>query len=73
MAADLRCPGGSPVVTLGRESPVTSNDFTSIDVFCALDVGKSTHHGTAVLADGRTTFDKPLVGPSPLHEPPGRR
>ncbi|WP_432043767.1 hypothetical protein [Streptomyces cadmiisoli] len=24
---------------------MTSNDFTSIDVFCALDVGKSTHHG----------------------------
>ncbi|MFE9068526.1 hypothetical protein [Streptomyces violaceusniger] len=29
------------------------------DVFCALDVGKSAHHGTALLADGRTTFDKP--------------
>ncbi|MCX5328587.1 MULTISPECIES: transposase [unclassified Streptomyces] len=39
---------------------MTSNDFTSIDVFCALDVGKSAHHGTALPADGRTVFDKPL-------------
>ncbi len=44
---------------------MTSNDFTSIDVFCALDVGKSTHHGTALLADGRTTFDKPLPNGEP--------
>jgi transposase len=44
---------------------VTSNDFTSIDVFCALDVGKSTHHGTALLADGRITFDKPLPNGEP--------
>ncbi|MCD7445740.1 IS110 family transposase [Streptomyces lincolnensis] len=44
---------------------MTSNDFTSIDVFCALDVGKSAHHGTAVLADGRTVFDKPLPNGEP--------
>ncbi|MBD0844804.1 IS110 family transposase, partial [Streptomyces sp. TRM68416] len=44
---------------------MTSNDFTSIDVFCALDVGKSTHHGTALLRDGRTTFDKPLPNGEP--------
>jgi transposase len=47
------------------ENPVTSNDFTSIDVFCALDVGKSEHHGTALLRDGRTTFDKPLPNAEP--------
>ncbi|MEU6259750.1 IS110 family transposase [Streptomyces sp. NPDC047043] len=44
---------------------MTSNDFTSIDVFCALDVGKSEHHGTALLRDGRTTFDKPLPNGEP--------
>ncbi|MFF7984009.1 IS110 family transposase [Streptomyces sp. NPDC007901] len=44
---------------------MTSNNFTSIDVFCALDVGKSAHHGTAVLADGRITFDKPLPNGEP--------
>ncbi|MEU5041569.1 IS110 family transposase [Streptomyces griseorubiginosus] len=44
---------------------MASNDFTSIDVFCALDVGKSTHHGTALLADGRITFDKPLPNGEP--------
>ena len=44
---------------------MTSNDFTSIDVFCALDVGKLTHHGTALLADGRTAFDKPLPNGEP--------
>jgi transposase len=44
---------------------VTINDFTSIDVFCALDVGKSAHHGTALLADGRTVFDKPLPNGEP--------
>ena len=44
---------------------MTSNDFTSIDVFCALDVGKSAHHGTALLADGRTVFDKPLPNGEP--------
>ncbi|MFG2794926.1 IS110 family transposase [Streptomyces sp. NPDC048419] len=44
---------------------MTSNNFTSIDVFCALDVGKSAHHGTAVLADGRVTFDKPLPNGEP--------
>ncbi|MGW6023722.1 IS110 family transposase [Streptomyces sp. NPDC055099] len=44
---------------------MTSNDFTSIDVFCALDVGKSAHHATALLADGRTTFDKPLPNGEP--------
>ncbi|TLQ42006.1 IS110 family transposase [Streptomyces marianii] len=65
VAADLRCPGGPPAVTPGRESPVTSNDFTTIDVFCALDVGKSTHHGTALLRDGRTVFDKPLPNGEP--------
>jgi len=43
---------------------VTSN-FTSIAVFCALDVGKSEHHGTALLADGRMTFDKPLPNNEP--------
>lgn len=52
-------------LTPGRESPVTSNNFTSINVFCALDVGKSEHHGTALLADGRTTFDKPLPNGEP--------
>ena len=25
-----------------------------------MNVGKSEHHGTALLRDGRTTFDKPL-------------
>ncbi|WP_406438038.1 IS110 family transposase [Streptomyces sp. NBC_00631] len=44
---------------------MTSNDFTSIDIFCAPDVGKSTHHGTALLRDGRTTFDKPLPNGEP--------
>ncbi|QOV33528.1 IS110 family transposase [Streptomyces ferrugineus] len=44
---------------------MTSNDFTSIDVFCALDIGKSAHHGTALLADGRTTFDKALPNGEP--------
>ena len=44
---------------------MTSNDFTSIDVFCALDVGKSTHHGTALLRDGRITFDRPLPNGEP--------
>ncbi|WP_086751142.1 MULTISPECIES: IS110 family transposase [Streptomyces] len=44
---------------------MTSNNFSSIDVFCALDVGKSTHHGTALLADGRTAFDKPLPNGEP--------
>jgi transposase len=44
---------------------VTSNDFTSIDVFRALDVGKLEHHGTALLRDGRTTFDKPLPNGEP--------
>ncbi|WP_151485294.1 IS110 family RNA-guided transposase [Streptomyces albicerus] len=44
---------------------MTSNDFTSINVFCALDVGKSSHHGTALLADGRTVFDKPLPNGEP--------
>ncbi|MFD9392589.1 IS110 family transposase [Streptomyces sp. NPDC060000] len=44
---------------------MTRNDFTSIDVFCALDVGKSAHHGTALLADGRTVFDKPLPNGEP--------
>ncbi|WP_409058833.1 IS110 family transposase [Streptomyces sp. SYP-A7185] len=44
---------------------MTSNDFTSIDVFCALDVGKSSHHGTALQADGRLTFDKPLPNGEP--------
>lgn len=44
---------------------MTSNDFTSIDVFCALDVGKSEHHGTALLRDGRTTFDKSLPNGEP--------
>ncbi|MFG2794966.1 hypothetical protein [Streptomyces sp. NPDC048419] len=39
---------------------MTSIDFTSIDVFCALDVCKSTHHGTALLRGRRTTFDKSL-------------
>ncbi|SED90252.1 Transposase IS116/IS110/IS902 family protein [Streptomyces sp. 3213] len=43
---------------------MTSN-FTSIAVFCALDVGKSEHHGTALLADGRKTFDKPLPNNEP--------
>lgn len=61
----FRCPVGPPAVTPGRESPVTSNDFTSVDVFCALPVGKSTHHGTALLADGRTAFDKPLPNGEP--------
>ncbi|MFJ9007613.1 transposase [Streptomyces canus] len=42
---------------------MTSNDFTSIDVFCA--VGKSTHHGAALLRDGRITFDKPLPNGEP--------
>lgn len=58
-------PAGHPLCREGRESPVTSNDFTSIDVFCALDVGKSEHHGTALLRDGRTTFDKPLPNGEP--------
>jgi transposase len=53
------------VVIPGRESPVTSNDFTSIDVFCALDVGKSSQHGTALLRDGRAMFDKPLPNGEP--------
>ncbi|GGY18427.1 hypothetical protein GCM10010358_82060 [Streptomyces minutiscleroticus] len=44
---------------------MTSNDFTSIDVFCALDVGRAARHGTALLADGRTTFDKPLPNGGP--------
>ncbi|MDQ0955402.1 transposase [Streptomyces phaeochromogenes] len=44
---------------------MTSNDFTLIDVFCALDVGKSAHHGTALLRDGRTAFDKPLPNGEP--------
>ncbi|WP_217558953.1 IS110 family transposase [Streptomyces sp. GbtcB6] len=44
---------------------MTSNDFTSIDVFCALDVGKSEHHGTALLRVGRTVFDKPLPNNEP--------
>ncbi|MFF0011369.1 IS110 family transposase [Streptomyces sp. NPDC005374] len=44
---------------------MTSNNFTSIDVFCALDVGKSEHHGTALLRDGRITFDKPLPNGEP--------
>lgn len=44
---------------------MTSNNFTSIDVFCALDVGKSAQHGTALLADGRTVFDKPLPNGEP--------
>ncbi|MFD5025089.1 IS110 family transposase [Streptomyces sp. NPDC058373] len=44
---------------------MTSNTFASIDVFCALDVGKSSHHGTALLRDGRTTFDKPLPNGEP--------
>jgi hypothetical protein len=48
----------------GEGRPVTSN-FTSIAVFCALDVGKSEHHGTALLADGRMTFDKPLPNNEP--------
>ncbi|KKD02055.1 transposase, partial [Streptomyces sp. WM6386] len=39
---------------------MTSNDFTSINVFCALDVGTSSPHGMALLADGRTVIDKPL-------------
>lgn len=48
---------------------MTSKDFTSIDVFCALEVGKSAHHGTALLRDGRITFDKPLPnGEPPLRE-----
>ncbi|GAA2344134.1 IS110 family transposase [Streptomyces kunmingensis] len=44
---------------------MTSNDFTSIDVFCALDVGKLEHHGTALLRDGRATVDKPLPNGEP--------
>lgn len=44
---------------------MTSNDFTSINVFCALDVGKAEHHGTALLGDGRTVFDKPLPNGEP--------
>ncbi|MGW6275085.1 IS110 family transposase [Streptomyces sp. NPDC055060] len=44
---------------------MTSNNFASIDVFCALDVGKAEHHGTALLKDGRTVFDKPLPNNEP--------
>lgn len=44
---------------------MTSNNFASIEVFCALDVGKSEHHGTALLADGRKAFDKPLPNREP--------
>ncbi|MFG3289142.1 IS110 family transposase [Streptomyces sp. NPDC048179] len=44
---------------------MTGNDFTSIDVFCALDVGKTAHHGTALMAGGRTVFDKPLPNGEP--------
>ena len=29
--------------------------YTSMDVFCALEVGKCTHDGTALLRDGGTT------------------
>ncbi|MGW2385993.1 IS110 family transposase [Streptomyces sp. NPDC001658] len=44
---------------------MTSNDFTSIDVFCALDVGRSAHRGTALPGGGRTVFDKPLPNGEP--------
>lgn len=47
-----------------------AGNFTSIAVFCAVDVGKSEHHGTALPADGRKTFDKPLPdNESQLREP----
>ncbi|MGW7067159.1 hypothetical protein ACWGII_14110 [Streptomyces sp. NPDC054855] len=44
---------------------MSSNNFTSIDVFCALAVGQSAHHGTALLRDGRTAFDKSLPNGEP--------
>ncbi|MEV8321408.1 hypothetical protein AB0Q95_45420 [Streptomyces sp. NPDC059900] len=44
---------------------MTSNNFASFDVFCALDAGKAEHHGTALLKDGRTTFDRPLPNNEP--------
>lgn len=49
---DVRLVGGMP---RAARSPV----------FCALDVGKSSHHGTALPRDGRATFDKPLPDGEP--------
>ncbi|WP_422398528.1 IS110 family transposase [Streptomyces netropsis] len=34
-------------------------------MYWALDAGKSEHRGTALLRDGRTTFDKPLPNNEP--------